>query len=60
MDQSAIVRGTIDALKRLEEPAAVAARRGKSLDEVAPHAMLRTMEEDRAKKSAEKAGVSNG
>ena len=55
-----IVRGTIDALKRLEEPAAVAARRGKSLDEVAPHAMLRTMEEDRAKKSAEKAGVSNG
>lgn len=55
-----IVRGTIDALKRLEEPAAVAARRGKPLDEVAPHAMLRTMEEDRAKKSAEKAGVSHG
>ncbi|MCY1158046.1 MAG: ribosomal protein [Citricoccus sp.] len=47
-----IVRGTVDALKRLEEPQAVAARRGKSLDEVAPHAMLRTMEQDRAKKKA--------
>jgi small subunit ribosomal protein S5 len=52
-----IVRGTVDALKRLEEPQSVAARRGKTLDEVAPHAMLRTMEADRAKKSAEKAGV---
>ncbi|MCK6095181.1 30S ribosomal protein S5 [Micrococcus sp. 2A] len=52
-----IVRGTVDALKRLEEPQAVAARRGKSLDEIAPHAMLRTMENDRAKKSAQKAGV---
>jgi small subunit ribosomal protein S5 len=47
-----IVRGTVDALKRLEEPQAVAARRGKSLDEVAPHAMLRTLEQDRAKKKA--------
>ncbi|WBL17749.1 MULTISPECIES: 30S ribosomal protein S5 [Citricoccus] len=55
-----IVRGTVDALKKLEEPAAVAARRGKALDEVAPHAMLRTIEADRAKKSAEKAGASNG
>lgn len=52
-----IVRGTVDALKRLEEPQAVAARRGKALDEIAPHAMLRTMENDRAKKSAQKAGV---
>lgn len=52
-----IVRGTVDALKRLEEPQAVAARRGKALDEIAPHAMLRTMENDRAKKSTQKAGV---
>lgn len=55
-----IIRGTVDALKKLEEPAAVAARRGKPLDEVAPYAMLRTMEADRAKKSADKAGSSNG
>ncbi|WP_371300589.1 30S ribosomal protein S5 [Citricoccus sp. K5] len=54
-----IVRGTVDALKQLEEPQSVAARRGKTLDEVAPHAMLRTMEQDRAKKS-EKAGAANG
>jgi small subunit ribosomal protein S5 len=47
-----IVRGTVDALKKLEEPQAVAARRGKTLDEVAPHAMLRTLEQDRAKKKA--------
>jgi len=52
-----IVRGTVDALKKLEEPQAVAARRGKALDEIAPHAMLRTMEADRAKKSTEKAGA---
>jgi len=36
-----IVHATVDALKRLELPEAVAARRGKSLDEVAPAAMLR-------------------
>ena len=36
-----IVHATIDALKRLEEPAAVAARRGLSIDEVAPAGMLR-------------------
>ncbi|MCT2007218.1 30S ribosomal protein S5 [Micrococcus lylae] len=52
-----IVRGTVDALKKLEEPQAVAARRGKALDEIAPHAMLRTMEADRAQKSTEKAGA---
>ena len=52
-----IVRGTVDALKKLEEPQAVAARRGKALDEIAPHAMLRTMENDRAQKSAQKAGA---
>lgn len=31
-----IVRGTVDALKKLEEPQAVAARRGKALDESPP------------------------
>ncbi|GGE69723.1 30S ribosomal protein S5 [Nesterenkonia cremea] len=51
-----IVHGTIDALKQLEEPEAVAARRGLALDEVAPAPMLRTMQEDRAAR-AEKAGA---
>jgi small subunit ribosomal protein S5 len=36
-----IVHATVDALKRLEEPAAVAARRGLSLEEVAPASILR-------------------
>ncbi|MGM7671303.1 30S ribosomal protein S5 [Microbacterium sp. A93] len=54
-----IIRGTVAALKMLEEPQSVAARRGKPLDEVAPHAMLRTIEEDRAKKSADKAGAAS-
>ncbi len=53
-----IIHGTVDALKKLEEPQAVAARRGKALDEVAPAAMLRTMEADRAAKA--KAGANNG
>ena len=53
-----IVHGTIDALKRLEEPESVAARRGKALDEVAPAPMVRTMAADReAKKNAQKAGA---
>ena len=52
-----IVRGTVDALKQLEEPQSVAARRGKDLDEIAPHAMLRTIEADREAKSTQKAGA---
>ena len=36
-----IVHATVAALKGLERPESVAARRGKSLDEVAPAAMLR-------------------
>ena len=36
-----IVHATVDALRRLEEPAAVAARRGLSLEEVAPARLLR-------------------
>ncbi|WP_261624114.1 30S ribosomal protein S5 [Nesterenkonia marinintestina] len=51
-----IVHGTVDALRQLEEPQAVAARRGKALDEVAPAAMLRTMEDERAAR-AQKAGA---
>jgi small subunit ribosomal protein S5 len=39
-----IVHATVDALKRLEEPQAVAARRGLPLDEVVPAAMLRNMQ----------------
>ncbi|MHA7279196.1 30S ribosomal protein S5 [Arthrobacter burdickii] len=38
-----IVHATVDALKRLEEPQAVAARRGLPLDEVASHQMLRAI-----------------
>ncbi|WP_300343376.1 30S ribosomal protein S5 [Nesterenkonia sp.] len=51
-----IVHGTIDALKQLEEPESVAARRGKALDEVAPAPMVRTMQEDREAR-AQKAGA---
>jgi len=36
-----IVHGDVAALKQLEQPEAVAARRGKPVDEVAPSAMLR-------------------
>jgi small subunit ribosomal protein S5 len=38
-----IVHATVDALKRLEEPAAVAARRGLPLDEIAPPAMVKAL-----------------
>ena len=37
-----IVHATVDALRRLEEPMAVAARRGLPLDEVAPARLIRT------------------
>ena len=36
-----MVRATVDALKHLEEPEEIAARRGLSLEEVAPDALLR-------------------
>lgn len=39
-----IVHATVDALKRLEDPKAVAARRGLPLDEVAPAVLLRNMQ----------------
>ena len=43
-----IVHATVDALKRLEEPQAVAARRGLPLDEVASHQMLRAIQAQKA------------
>ena len=59
-----IVHATVAALKGLERPEAVAARRGKPLDEVAPAAMLRAQAAGRAEAAeaakaaaVEKAGV---
>lgn len=52
-----IVRATVDALRKLEGPEEVAARRGLPVDEVAPAPMLRTMAEARAKRAEEKAGA---
>ncbi|MEA5453463.1 MULTISPECIES: 30S ribosomal protein S5 [Sinomonas] len=43
-----IVHATIEALKGLEEPQAVAARRGLPLDEIAPAAMVRNIENQKA------------
>ena len=43
-----IVHATVDALKRLEEPASVAARRGLPLDEVAPAALVRAIQNQKA------------
>jgi small subunit ribosomal protein S5 len=39
-----IVHATVAALKQLEEPSSVAARRGKTLEEVAPAGLLRAQE----------------
>lgn len=52
-----IVRATVEALRQLEGPEEVAARRGLPIDEVAPAFMLRTIAEDRAKRAEEKAGA---
>ncbi|WP_196810964.1 30S ribosomal protein S5 [Arthrobacter sp. 35W] len=43
-----IVHATVDALKRLEDPNAVAARRGLPLSEVAPAVLLRNMQQQKA------------
>lgn len=48
-----IVRATVAALKELEQPEAVAARRGLPLERVAPAAMLRQRAEGEAEKRAE-------
>lgn len=47
-----IVHATVDALKQLEQPEAVAARRGLPLERVAPAAMLRARAEGEAEKRA--------
>lgn len=52
-----IVRATVAALKLLEEPEAVAARRGLPVEEVAPAALLRAQAEGRAAARAEKVGA---
>ncbi len=58
-----IVRAAVAALKGLEQPEAVAARRGLSLERVAPAAMLRQRAEaearDRETKAAEEAKAEN-
>jgi small subunit ribosomal protein S5 len=43
-----IVHATVDALKRLEEPNAVAARRGLPLEDVVPPALLRALQNQKA------------
>lgn len=48
-----IVHATVDALKKLEQPESVAARRGLPLEDVAPQSMLRARAEGEAEKRAE-------
>ncbi|KFI72244.1 30S ribosomal protein S5 [Bifidobacterium minimum] len=52
-----VVRATVDALRSLEEPEEIAARRGMALDEVAPDSMLRSRAEGiaEARKAREEA-----
>lgn len=56
-----VVHATVDALQQLEQPEEVARRRGKSVEDIAPAAMLRARKEaDEAAAAArmeEKAGV---
>lgn len=52
-----IVHATVEALRSLEEPEAVAARRGLPLDHVAPAPLLRAQAEGRAAAAAAKAGA---
>jgi small subunit ribosomal protein S5 len=52
-----IVHATVEALRGLERPEAVAARRGLPLDEVAPAAMLRAQAAGREAAAAAKAGA---
>ncbi|MDN6324373.1 MAG: 30S ribosomal protein S5 [Brachybacterium sp.] len=56
-NQINIVRATVAALKQLEEPEAVAARRGLSVEEVTPAPLLRAQAEGRAAARAEKVGA---
>ena len=52
-----IVHATVDALKQLEEPRAVAARRGLDYDEVAPARLLRAEAQAAEAAAAAKAGA---
>ena len=52
-----IVHATVEALRSLEEPEAVAARRGKSVEDVAPAALLRARAEGIEAAKAAPAGV---
>ncbi|GAA2033391.1 30S ribosomal protein S5 [Terrabacter terrae] len=52
-----IVHATAQALRELERPESVAARRGKSLEDVAPAAMLKARAAGIAEAQAAKAGV---
>ncbi|MCW1250144.1 30S ribosomal protein S5 [Acaricomes phytoseiuli] len=52
-----IVHATVDALRRLEEPASVAGRRGLPMDEVVPAPLLRNIEESRRANAQAKAGA---
>ena len=56
-----LVRGTRDALKQLEEPEEIAARRGLALNEVAPDALLRSRAQGiaEARKAREEAQAAN-
>jgi small subunit ribosomal protein S5 len=54
-----IVHATVQALRNLEQPEAVAARRGLPLEDVAPAALLRAQAEGRASKAAEKEAVAS-
>ncbi|MFC7581127.1 30S ribosomal protein S5 [Schaalia naturae] len=55
-----IVHATVAALKQLEQPEAVAARRGLPLEHVAPEAMLRARAEGEAEKRAQAEGAEAG
>lgn len=60
-----IVRATVDALKQLQRPEEVAARRGLPIERVVPEAMLRAqaeakLEKEQAEKDAEAAAAAAG
>jgi small subunit ribosomal protein S5 len=56
-NQINIVHATVEALRGLEEPEAVAARRGLTVEQVAPAALLRAKAEGAAEKAALAAAV---
>ena len=58
-NQINIVHATVEALRMLEEPEAVAARRGLTVEQVAPAALLRARAEGIATAAAAAAGVSS-